>query len=292
MNIAIVSGKGGTGKTTVATNLFEVLRLDKLNVELIDANVEQPNAHLFIKHLLKADGEYKSISNHIPSFDPQKCTFCGRCVHYCAYEAIVMLKDLKQISVHEEICKSCGACTYACNDGAITELKKEIGELHCVNTDNYKFIEGELLVGSTGVKPLIKALKTEILKDRISIIDSPPSISSIVSEIVFDASFVIIVAEPSVFGLHDLKLIVKNLNDLRKDFGVVVNKYRGEFNEVHQYLEENDIPLLMNIPFKSSYAKWYSQGMLIVNEDENIKSEFYNLFEEVKRIYIQKSMYR
>ena len=293
MNIAIVSGKGGAGKTTIATNLFEVLRTTSdLSVELIDANVEQPNAHLFVESLFNDDCITKVIQSNIPSFDTDKCTFCGRCVHFCAYNAIVMVKEVKQISVYEDICKSCGACTYACNDSAIFEVSRIIGDVSVSNEGNAKFVEGRLSIGSTLVKPIIKAVKREITKTSISIIDTPPGISSYISEIIYDANFVIVVAEPSVFGLHDLKLMIKSLNDLRKDFGVVVNRFRGEYNEIHEYLKENNIPLLMNLPFKTEYAEWNSQTKLLVNNDDSLNSDFLKLFEEVKSIYIQKSMYR
>jgi len=293
MNIAIVSGKGGAGKTTIAANLYEALRTtSELSVELIDANVEQPNAHLFLESLFNNDCITKKIHSNIPSFDIDKCTFCGRCVHFCAYNAIVMVKEVKQISVHEDICKSCGACTYACNDSAIVEVSREIGEVRIFNKANACFVDGRLSVGSTLVKPIIKAVKSEISKTSISIIDAPPGISSYVSEIVYDANFVIVVAEPSVFGLYDLKLMINSLNDLRKDYGVVVNRFRNEYKEIHKYLKEKGIPLLMNLPYKTEYAQWNSQAKLLVSNDESLNSDFLKLFEEVKSIYVQKSMYR
>jgi len=293
MNIAIVNGKGGAGKTTIATNLFEAIRLQgEVPVELIDANVEQPNSHLFVSSIFTNESTTKIIKSNIPTFDTDKCTFCGRCVHFCVYNAIVMVKEVKHISVHEDICKSCGACTYACNDNAIVEVSREIGKVSISRNENACFVEGRLSIGNILVKPVIKAVKSEITKTNITIIDTPPGISSFISEIIYDANFVIVVAEPSVFGFHDLKLMIKSLNKLRKDFGVVVNRFRSEFNDIHEYLKENGIPLLMNIPFKTEYAELNSQGKMLVSYDDSLNLDFLNLFEEVKSIYIQKSMYR
>jgi MinD superfamily P-loop ATPase len=293
VNISIVSGKGGAGKTFVATNLFEALRLSGgIDVELIDANVESPNSHIFLANSFSNNALKKEVRTSFPIFDEEKCTYCGRCVHYCEYNAIVMIKDVKHIFAQSEICKSCGACSYACNDGAITETKKLIGEVSILKSENKRFVEGRLSIGSTHIKTLIKAIKQEISSSSISIIDAPTGISSYISEIVHDSNFVVIVAEPSVFGLHDLKLMVESLNRLRKDFGVVVNRYRGEYNTVHDYIKDNDIPLLLNIPFKTEYAEIIAKGELIVNNSDEIKDDFLRLFDEVKRIYIQKSMYR
>jgi len=261
-------------------------------VELIDANVESPNSHIFVIDSFSNDALKKEVKTSFPIFDEDKCTYCGRCVHYCEYNAIVMIKDVKHIFAQNEICKSCGACTYACNDGAITETKNIIGDISIREENNSRFIEGRLSVGSTHIKPLIKAIKREISSSFITIIDAPSGISSYISEIVYDSNFVVIVAEPSVFGLHDLKLMVESLNKLRKDFGVVVNRFRGEYTAVHDYLKDNEIPLLMNIPFKTEYAESIANGDLIVNNSSEAKDEFISLFEELKRIYIQKSMYR
>lgn len=293
MKIAIASGKGGTGKTTIATNLFEALRMQgQVSVELIDTDVEEPNAHIFIGGGFEVEPEKHQVEVRVPVFDSDKCTFCGRCVYYCEYDAILMVKENSYIDVIDDLCKSCGACIYSCNDGAITEKKKSLGEISVFQTEQARFVEGRLNIGSPFSTPLIQAAKALKDTNSISIIDSAPGTSNTTVESIYDADFVIVVSEPSPFGLNDLKLMIATLDHLRKDYAVVINRFHGEYNKVHEYLKEKDITLLMEIPFKRDYAKWYSQGKLLVREDDELRKEFVQLFDKVKDIYLQKSIYR
>ncbi len=294
MKFVIASGKGGTGKTTVAVNLFEALRMeDNIQVEIIDADVEEPNVHLFLaKEAADIHWETTVVEAKIPAINKDNCTFCGRCVHFCEYDAIIMQEENQHIEVVEDLCTSCGACLYACNDGAITEEEVCIGKLGVYNYENKHLLEGRLDVGKPFAAPIIKSLKALKNPNRISIIDSPPGISRTVVEVMYDAEFIIVVAEPSPFGLNDLKLMVKTLTNMRKDFGVVINRSYGEYKEVHHFLEKKQIPLLMEIPFKREYAKLNSQIELLIHHDEDLRLKFIALFEEAKNIYIQKSMYR
>ncbi len=296
MKIAIASGKGGTGKTTVATNLFEALRLQGgFAVDFIDTNVGEPNAYIFLENVFQNPAIEDIVKVKIPVFDTDKCTFCGRCVHFCEYDAIVMLKEVKHISLVENQCKSCGACTYACNDGAITEVDKEIGITRVFENTSSRLLDGKLNIGCPFVTPIIQSLKDKIDANRISIIDTAPGTSRSVVEAIFDADFIVIVSESSAFGLHDLQLMVKMLNDMRKDFGVIVNRYHGEHTIVQDYLAKARISLLMEIPFDMEYAKIYSESKLLVDKSDNaaeFRSRFIDLFEKIKAQYLQKAMYR
>lgn len=298
MKIAIASGKGGTGKTTVATNLFETLRLEgSFAVDFVDTNVGEPNAHLFLERNYIETPQKEIVELRIPVFDTEKCTFCGKCVQYCEYDAILMVKESKHISLVDNQCKSCGACIYACHDNAITEVNKDIGKIRIFEDSNSRFLDGNLNVGFPFVTPIIQPLKNKIIKERISIIDTSPGTSRSVVEAIYDADFIVLVSESSAFGLHDLKLMVKMLNELRKDFGVVINRYHGEHTIVQEYLEKSKIPLLMEIPFKKEYAKLFSQSKLLIQQDDSeandeMKKKFMELFESVKTVYLQKSLYR
>lgn len=298
MRIAIASGKGGTGKTTVATNLFETLRLEgSFAVDFIDTNVGEPNAHLFLESSLEGSLQEELVNVRIPVFDNDKCTFCGKCVHYCEYDAILMVKESKHISLVENQCKSCGACVYACNDNAIKEVNKEIGKIRIFENSNSRFLDGKLNVGCPFVTPVIQPLKDKIIKERISIIDTAPGTSRSVVEAIYDADFIVLVSESSAFGLHDLQLMVEMLNEMRKDFGVVINRYHGEHTLVQEYLEKAKIPLLMEIPFNKEYAKMYSQSKLLIQQDDTdanneMRKKFLELFENVKTQYLQKAFYR
>ncbi len=298
MKIAIASAKGGTGKTTIATNLFEALRLEgNFTVDFFDTNVGEPDAHLFLDNIYTEQTNKEVVNIKIPLFDKEKCTYCGKCLHYCEYDAIVMNKEDRNIYLIDNKCTSCGACIYVCNDNAITEIDKEIGIINIrenKSSDNQgsRFIDGYLNIGHPFVSPIVQSMKTKLITGQISIIDTAPGTSRAVVEALYDVDYIVLVAESSAFGLHDLQLMVKMLNELRKGFGVVINRYHGEHNIVQEYLEKAQIPLLMEIPFKMEYARIYSESELLVNNNDDMRKKFLELFEKIKSEYMLKAMYR
>jgi MinD superfamily P-loop ATPase len=225
MQIAVASGKGGTGKTTVSVNLYYFInKLWNTNVQLVDCDAEEPDDALFFKdrQLIKN----KNVFQLIPEININRCTFCKKCMEWCEFNAITIVPNLRFAEVDTSMCHSCGACSAACYIKAITEKEIPLGEISTFNTGiGIGLTEGRLEIGSPMQTMLIKKLKKEVaVKECITILDSPPGTSCPVVETVSDADLVILVSEPTPFGLHDLKLTVEMQNQIKKPFGVIVNK--------------------------------------------------------------------
>jgi MinD superfamily P-loop ATPase len=276
MKIAIASGKGGTGKTFVATNLFHALREAGQEVLLVDCDAEAPNALAFFDC---CQTESIVISQQVPVIDTNKCTFCGRCHEYCSFNAIFMLPSLEVIKVIEDLCHSCGACLVACEDGAITEKPVTSGQvsLHSLNVKN-ELIEARTRIGVMTPVPVIKAaIKTVDKQADIVIFDAPPGTSCPFIHTVAAADYVIFVTEPTPFGVSDLKRSVETLKQMNKPFGVIVNRAGIGNNEVYQYLQSENIPLLLEIPFDKEIARIYSNGEMVVEHMPLLKQQFLEL---------------
>ena len=237
MKIAIASGKGGTGKTTVAVNLY--LAIEKYwdkNVTLMDCDVEEPNDVLFFQDALVK--EEKQVTQIIPEIDPDKCTYCRKCAEYCEFNAILIIPPAQYIKVSPDLCHSCGACFVACQYDAIKEIPFHIGNIRHIDIlKGNGLIEGRLKVGLPLQTPVIRKLKKEKAKTNgITILDASPGTSCSVVNTISDCDYVILVAEPTPFGLHDLKLMVDLIYDLKKQFGVVINKANLGDNDIYKYL--------------------------------------------------------
>ncbi|MBN2610667.1 MAG: ATP-binding protein [Bacteroidales bacterium] len=280
MKIAVTSGKGGTGKTTVSTGLFHVLtKYMKYNVQLLDCDVEEPDCHIFIK---ASETESFPVYLSVPEIVADKCTFCGKCKAVCAFNAIVMLPPIKFIEVSKELCHGCGACTYVCPEGAITEHNEEIGKI--THYDYYtrdEFIEGRMSVG--------KALQTQVIRETIRhseersvvIFDSPPGTSCPVVATVSKADYVIMVTEPTPFGFHDLKLMAETVKQLGKRTGIVINKAGLDYKPLYDYIHTNKITILAEIPFKKELAEAYSNGRIIAESDNGMKTIFQGIIQKI-----------
>ena len=273
MIISVASGKGGTGKTTVAVNLA----LSLSNIQFLDCDVEEPNAHIFLKPKIQ---DKIPVYIPVPEVDKDKCNFCGRCAEVCAYNAIAVLK--KNILVFPELCHGCGACSYFCPQKAIKEVDKEIGFVEIGNKDNLQFVHGRLNIGQAMSPPLIRAVKKYINPTRTVIIDVPPGTSCPVIEAIRGSDFCILVTEPTPFGLYDLTLAVEVLRKLEIPFGVVINRSDLGDKKVDDYCKKEHIPILMHIPFKKEIAMTYSKGIPIVDAYPHFKEKFNELFEDIK----------
>ncbi|WP_321516283.1 ATP-binding protein [Marinifilum fragile] len=285
--IAVCSGKGGTGKTTVAVNLFSTIQTKwTKNVQLIDCDVEEPNDLLFFKDAKVIN---RSIVNQlVPVIDESQCTFCRKCEEYCEFNAISIIPSVKYASVDPNMCHSCGACLHACKFGAIQEQKHPIGELTNYSRGNQTdILEGSLKIGSPMQTKIIKDLKANASGELdILIYDAPPGTSCPVVETVSAADFVILVTEPTPFGLYDLRLTVNLMKEMQKDFGIVVNKAGLGDREVYAYIKEEGIELLAEIPFNREYAGQYAQGKLLSDVPPLIEQEYLKL-----AIYLKNRMH-
>ncbi|MGB9735493.1 MAG: ATP-binding protein [bacterium] len=275
MIISVASGKGGTGKTTVAVNL--ALSLD--DVQLVDCDVEEPNAHLFIKPDIT---EKKSAYIPIPEVIYEKCNYCDICRQVCTYNAIVVIPPRVNkkgtVLVYPELCHGCGACTLLCPQKAMIEVNKEIGIIEIGEKGNLQFIQGKLNIGEAMSPPLIRQVKKQINKQKTVIIDAPPGTSCPVITAVKGSDFCILVTEPTPFGLNDLALTVDVVRELRVPFGVVINRATIGNNKVEEYCGKEGIPVLMKIPFDRKIAEAYSQGTPMINILPEYKHSFKELF--------------
>jgi MinD superfamily P-loop ATPase len=275
MIISIASGKGGTGKTTVAVNL--ALSLKKGSTQLIDCDVEEPNSHLFLSPSIH---QVTSVGISVPRIDESKCTYCGKCAKVCEYHAIAVI--LKNVLVFDELCHGCGACSYLCPEKAIFEVEREIGIVQEGSSNGITFVNGVLNIGEPMASPLIRTAKEKIQKEKIVILDAPPGTACPVIETVKGSDFCILVTEPTPFGLNDLKLAVGMLEKLGIPKGVVVNKADVGDREVWDYCQSKNIPVLMEIPMDRRIAESYSRGIPIVGEAPSYIQKFEDLFEKIK----------
>ncbi|MCK9279360.1 MAG: ATP-binding protein [Melioribacteraceae bacterium] len=356
LKISIASGKGGTGKTTIAASLASIIP----NSVYIDCDVEEPNGHLLLKPKINTE---EFVSKLLPKIDPFKCTVCGNCVEVCEFNALINLKF--EITLIDEMCHGCGACAYFCPEKAITEIEKPIGVIRRgITEDNIYFIDGLLNIGEVAAAPLIKAVKkkipeggtapyntaigkgtssykkgiiavknefydsqidnettsykkeipkgrddfdkndfdNKIFSDNKSfldnvkpesssseyfktyIIDSPPGTSCSMVEAVIDSDYCVLVTESTPFGLNDLKLAMEVLKTIRVPFGVVINKYDDSYREMEKYLEESKTDLLLKIPFDRKYAVSYSKGILPLVLYPELRTDFFDLYETIKRM--------
>ena len=281
MKIAIASGKGGTGKTTLSTNLAAYLA-EKEEVALVDLDVEEPNSGLFIKgQLVHAEDKYKMI----PQWNSDECILCANCQEVCEFHAVLKLAD--QIMVFPELCHSCYACSELCPTNSLPMVPQKMGELKHFKKGRLSFVESRLEIGQEQAVPLIGQTQDYVEKNfseqTVKIYDSPPGTSCPVIEAVKDADYVILVTEPTPFGLHDLKLAVETMNELKKKYGVVINRYGIGNDDVFDYCDKKNIEVLAKIPNSRDIAEIYSRGELIYNQVEDFKEQLLRIEEHIRQ---------
>jgi MinD superfamily P-loop ATPase len=276
MIISVASGKGGTGKTTVSTNLAMSIGT---GVQLLDCDVEEPNAGLFLKPAIE---KTEAVFTPVPEVDKQKCTHCGMCGDICQFKAIVTVGEV--VLTFPEMCHSCGGCKVVCPEDAITEVGRELGVIETGRRDQIKFVHGKLRIGEAMSPPLIRKVRALSNANGLTIIDAPPGTSCPVIASMKDTDFILLVTEPTPFGLHDLKLAVGAVRTLDIPCGLVINRSDLGDDQVASYAREENLPILLEIPFDRKIAETYSRGEMIVDEFPEWKARFLNLYRDIKTI--------
>jgi len=282
MTITIASGKGGTGKTTVSSNLSFYLASKGKNIVLADLDVEEPNSSLFIK----GDEVNKEIAYTMkPIWEQENCKLCGKCAEVCNFNAILALP--KGILTFPELCHSCYACSELCPTDSLPMKPHRIGEITEYKSE-FAFVEGRLDLGQEMAVPLIKQTMEYVNKkypSALKLWDAPPGTSCPVIEASKDSDFVVLITEPTPFGLNDLTLAVETMKVLNKKFGVIINRYGVGDNKVEEYCAKENIPIITKIQNDKEVAKLYSNGELIYPKIEHFKNsldEIVEFFEGLK----------
>jgi MinD superfamily P-loop ATPase len=273
MIVSVASGKGGTGKTSVAVNMA----LSVGNIQFLDCDVEEPNAHLLLHPKLNRT---EPVVNLVPRIDEKLCDHCGKCAEFCQYNALFTSPE--KVRVFPELCHSCGGCAIVCSKKAISWKKNRIGVLHFGNVGSLGLVYGELEVGEPMAVPVIKAVKKQMENGRDVILDSPPGASCPFVETVRGSDFCILVTEPTPFGLHDLKIAVQVLRNMAMPFGVVINRAGVGDKKVYDYCSEAGISILMEIPYQRRIAELYSKGTPFCTEMPEWTEKFQKLYDKIK----------
>lgn len=278
MVIAVASGKGGTGKTTIAVNLTLALQVDQ-PVQFLDCDVEEPNAHFFLKPRIEKSDE---VFMPVPEIDKSRCNYCGKCAQVCAYHALAVVKDA--VLVFSELCHGCGACSLFCPEKAIKEVGKRIGVVESGRAGEMAFVQGRLDIGQAMAPPLIRSLKKRLDAARTVIIDAPPGTSCPVVESVKRSDFCLLVTEPTPFGLHDLELAAATAKEMGIPRGVVINRASSgnADGKIRAFCAEEEIPVMMTIPFDRKIAEAYSRGQTILEAFPSYKEQFLELYENMR----------
>jgi len=276
MIISVASGKGGTGKTLVATSLALSLK-DSHKVTLLDCDVEEPNGHVFLRPVLTS---HKPVNILVPRVAEDMCTHCGKCAEVCVYHAIAVLGN--SVLTFPQLCHGCGACSYLCPEKAISEAPRETGVVEWGHSNGIGFVQGILNVGEAMAPPVIRKVKEHAGNGGTVIIDVPPGTSCPVVEAVKGSDFCLLVTEPTPFGLNDLALAVETVRKLDIPCGVVLNRAGVGDARVEEYCRKENIPILLTIPLDTEIARLYSRGIPLVEGLPKWKSSFSGLFDRVK----------
>ncbi|MFC1958048.1 ATP-binding protein [Chloroflexota bacterium] len=285
MIISIASGKGGTGKTLVATSLALALK-DSERVQLLDCDVEEPNANVFLKAEIS---ESEPVSILVPKVDEDKCTYCGKCAEVCAYNAIAVLGN--HVLPFPQLCHGCGACSYLCPEKAISEEGRDTGVIERGRANGVDFVHGKLTVGEAMAPPVIRKVKEYASSDdTVVVLDVPPGTSCPVVEAIKGSDFCILVTEPTPFGLNDLALAIETARELNIPCGVVLNRAGVGNGKVTEYCQEENIPVLLTIPLDIEIARLYSRGIPLVEGLPQWKQSFLELFDKVKVLIDERNL--
>lgn len=273
MQIAVLSGKGGTGKTFVSVNLARVAEKSVY----VDCDVEEPNGYLFLK---PQNIERQSVVVNVPLWNKDKCTFCRKCVDFCRFNALAMLKE--KLLVFSDICHSCGGCMTLCPQNAITEIPREIGVIETGISDNVSVITGCLNTGEVSGVPVVKTLLGMVDNKNDTVVDCPPGSACIVMESIKNADFCVLVVEPTLFGVHNFNMVYELVKQFKKPFGAVLNKCLDVDNPAREFCNEHNIPVLAEFDYEEQLAKINSEGLIAVDVSNKYRDKFCKLFNAIK----------
>jgi len=281
MKIAVASGKGGTGKTTVSASLVSIWDRP---VIAMDLDVEEPNLHLFLKP--KISGQDPAMLD-IPVIDENLCDFCRACSDLCQFKAISIFEPV--IMTFPEMCHGCGGCFRVCPKGAIQKGSRTLGDVKWGHAGKIDFLMGQLKVGEAMSPPLMRAVKKRLdhmikCNSKDIIIDAPPGVSCPAVNAVIDTDIILLVTEPTPFGLYDLKLARDAFSPLGIPMGVIINRAGIGDQNVYKYCRDTDLQILAEIPYSRKIAEIYSRGQVIVKSDLKIKKIFLALSEKIKKL--------
>jgi MinD superfamily P-loop ATPase len=276
MIISVASGKGGTGKTLVATSLALSLK-DKYRVQILDCDVEEPDDHIFLKPVITGR---EAVCIPVPKIDEGKCTHCGKCAEVCAYHAIAVFPQ--SVLVFPHLCHGCGACSYFCPEKAIAEEGMEIGVIEFGHAGGIDIVQGNLMIGQAMPVPVIREVKKHINRESTSIIDCSPGTSCPVVESIRGSDFCLLVTEPTPFGLNDLALAVETVKTLGIPCGIMINRAGAATDKLDDFCFQEKIPVLMTIPMSAEIAYLYSRGITMVEGMPQYKNDFTALFSQIQ----------
>jgi MinD superfamily P-loop ATPase len=276
MRVAIASGKGGTGKTTVATNLAFAAVQEEMSVVYLDCDVEEPNGQIFLKPIVNWS---RPVTVSVPRVDSAACDHCGLCGEICQFSAIVPINN--KVLVFAELCHSCGGCNLVCPLSAITEVPRGIATLMAGETQSLKYFQGLLNIGEAMSPPVIRAVKAEAREADLVIVDAPPGTSCPVVEAVKDCDLVLLVTEPTPFGLHDLQLAIETVQKLEIPCEVVVNRAGLNGAATEALCRSKGVEIVAEFPDSRKVAEAYSRGELAAQADPDIHSRYRSLLEHI-----------
>lgn len=279
MIIAVASGKGGTGKTTVATGLVLALRDNGYDAAYLDCDVEEPNGHIFLNPRYN---EHEDIYIEVPVIDHEKCTLCGRCAEVCAFNALLVGSD--EVITFPELCHGCGGCRYFCPAGAVCPGQKKIGTVDRGCAGRAVFVRGKLEVGNALSPPLVEAVKQSRLSGGVTVLDAPPGTSCTAVAAVRGADFCLLVTEPTPFGLHDLDLAARMVRYLGVPCGILINRAGDSRGLIENYCRQAGLPVLAKIPLSRAIAEAGSRGVPINRVDDDWDRAFLRLFRDIREL--------
>ncbi|MEA4964645.1 MAG: ATP-binding protein [Oscillospiraceae bacterium] len=274
MKVAILSGKGGTGKTFVAVNLAATAK----DAVYVDCDVEEPNGRLF---LTPTHTRETPVCKLIPEFDAAKCTGCRKCVEFCRYNALVLVRETPM--VFSEVCHSCGGCALLCPENAVSEKPHPVGLVEEGRSGSVRVVTGVMNPGEASAVPVIQAaLRAGAGTDKLTVIDCPPGSGCPVMESVMDADFCILAAEPTAFGFHNFKMVHRLAELLGKPCGVIINKTDAPYAPLEEYCAARGLPVLLRIPYSERLAALGAAGKIAVEYDAALAASFRGLLSAIR----------